>query len=98
MIIGVGGFPRVVATSDLNMDFTPEIVVLNWESEGLRIIHNFIPSIPPVVSNTTDINVSSNRKLIRIVDVLGRESKGSKNEPLFYIYNDGTVEKKINKQ
>ena len=95
MIIGVGGFPRVVATSDLNMDFTPEIVVLNWESEGLRIIHNFIPSIPPVVSNTIDINVSSNRKLIRIFDVLARESEGAKNEPLFYIYNDGTVEKKI---
>ena len=95
MIIGVGGFPRVVATSDLNMDFTPEIVVLNWESEGLRIIHNFIPTIPPVVSNTTDINFSSNRKLIRIVDVLGRESEGSKNEPLFYIYNDGRVEKRI---
>jgi len=95
IIIGVGGFPRVVATSDLNMDFTPEIVVLNWESEGLRIIHNFIPTIPPVVSNTTDINFSSNRKLIRIVDVLGRESEGSKNEPLFYIYNDGRVEKRI---
>ena len=95
MIIGVGGFPRVVATSDLNMDFTPEIVVLNWESEGLRIIHNFIPSIPPVVSNTTDINVSSNSKLIRIVDVLGRETIPTTNTPLFYIYEDGSIEKKI---
>jgi len=43
----------------------------------------------------TDINVSSNRKLISIVDVLGRESKGIRNEPHFYIYDDGTVEKQI---
>ena len=63
MIIGVGGFPRVVATSDLNMDFTPEIVVLNWESEGLRIIHNFIPTmITGIVdkSNESNINIYPN--------------------------------------
>jgi len=29
---------------------------------------------------------------LRTTDVLGRETK---NEPLFYIYDDGTVEKKI---
>jgi len=39
MIIGVGGFPLSIATADLNMDSTPEIVV----SEGLRVIHNFLP-------------------------------------------------------
>jgi hypothetical protein len=38
---------------------------------------------------------SSNKKLLRIIDVLGRETKGTKNEPLFYLYDDGTVEKKI---
>jgi hypothetical protein len=43
----------------------------------------------------TDISVSSNRKLIRIIDVLGSQNKGTKSEPLFYIYSDGTVEKKI---
>ena len=39
-------------------------------------------------------NISS-RKLIKIVDLLGRETKEKKNGPLFYIYDDGTVEKKI---
>ena len=38
---------------------------------------------------------SSNRKLERVVDVLGRNTKGTKNEPLLYIYDDGTVEKRI---
>ena len=43
----------------------------------------------------TDINPSGDRKLISIIDVLGRESKGTRNEPFFYIYDDGTVEKQI---
>ena len=38
---------------------------------------------------------TSNKKLIKVVDVLGRETKGTKNEPLFYIYDEGTVEKRI---
>ncbi|MDA9228077.1 hypothetical protein N9O83_02730 [Flavobacteriales bacterium] len=36
-----------------------------------------------------------NRRLIKILDILGKESKEIKNQSLFYIYNDGTVEKKI---
>jgi hypothetical protein len=33
--------------------------------------------------------------LIKIIDILGRESKDLKSQPLFYIYDDGTVEKKL---
>ena len=43
MILGIGSFPLSIATADLNMDSTPEIVVSNWEVEGLRVIHNFLP-------------------------------------------------------
>jgi len=35
------------------------------------------------------------KRLINVVDFLGRQSKELKNQPLFYIYDDGTVEKKI---
>ena len=35
------------------------------------------------------------KKLIMITDVLGRPVNGIKNQLLFYIYNDGTVEKKL---
>jgi len=38
---------------------------------------------------------ASNKKLLKTTDLLGREIKGTKNEVLFYIYDDGTVEKKI---
>ena len=35
------------------------------------------------------------KELLRIIDALGRETKGAKNEPLLYLYDDGTVEKRI---
>ena len=35
------------------------------------------------------------KEILKITDLLGRETKGTKNEPLFYIYDDGTVEKRI---
>ena len=39
-----------------------------------------------------------NKKLIMITDLLGRPTKENKNQTLFYLYDDGTVEKKIKKQ
>ena len=36
-----------------------------------------------------------NKELLKVTDLLGRETKGTKNEVLFYIYDDGTVEKRI---
>ena len=46
---------------------------------------------------TTPINeiAQQEKQLLRIVDVLVKETPYKKNTPLFYIYNDGTVEKKI---
>ena len=37
---------------------------------------------------------NSNKNLIKIVDILGRETKPKKNTPLFYMYDDASVEKK----
>ena len=36
-----------------------------------------------------------NSRLIKIIDILGRESKEIKKQLLSYIYDDGTVEKRI---
>ena len=38
---------------------------------------------------------TTNKKLLKITDLLGRETKSFKNDVLFYIYDDGTVEKRI---
>ena len=37
---------------------------------------------------------NTNKKLLKITDLLGRETKQT-NQPLFYIYDDGTVEQRI---
>jgi hypothetical protein len=37
---------------------------------------------------------TTNKELLKVTDLLGRETK-QKNKPLFYIYDDGTVEKRI---
>ena len=44
---------------------------------------------------TSILDINSEKKLIKIVDVLGRENKDSQDGPLFYIYDNGTVEKRI---
>ncbi|MEJ6748554.1 MAG: hypothetical protein QNK60_01340, partial [Flavobacteriales bacterium] len=38
---------------------------------------------------------SFDKKILKVVDILGRESKDLKNQTLFYIYDDGTVKKRI---
>jgi hypothetical protein len=46
--------------------------------------------------NTTSISeINTNKKLLNIIDVLGRATKETRNTLLFYIYDDGTVERKI---
>jgi hypothetical protein len=51
--------------------------------------------IGSVSTSVFDMSISlSSRKPIRVIDLLGRETKQT-NQPLFYIYDDGTVEKRI---
>ena len=35
------------------------------------------------------------KRLIKIIDLLGRKTKTKNNEPLFYFYDDGSVEKRL---
>ena len=46
-----------------------------------------------IINSIEDLNTNF-KKLIKITDLLGRETKQT-NQPLFYIYDDGTVEKRI---
>ena len=42
-----------------------------------------------------DNSVVENKRLIKVVDILGRENNGERNKLLLFIYDDGTIEKKI---
>ena len=57
-------------------------------------IHNN-PGVDLNIPTGIDNFVVENKRLIKVVDILGRENRGDKNKPLFHIYDDGTVEKKI---
>ena len=66
----------------------------NWLVSSYQIDsqHYFSNNCPPpsaIQEQTT------NKELLKITNLLGRETKGIKNEILFYLYNDGTVEKRI---
>ena len=41
-----------------------------------------------------DFEVNDNKKLVKVVDVLGREVKEIKNTILFYVYSNGEVVKR----
>ena len=47
------------------------------------------------ISNVSNIDEGNSRKLIAIKDALGKSVERVANVPLFYIYDDGTVEKRI---
>ena len=60
-------------------------------SDHLPVIVDFILPI-----NTTGFyDDKSDKEITRIKDIFGRDVEERKNIPLLYIYDDGTVEKKI---
>ena len=63
-----------------------------WASEE---IWNFFSQVG---NNTTSLNDQKdvfNRRLLKTINVLGQEIQSSSNKLLFYVYDDGLVEKKI---
>ena len=70
-------------------------IVLKFRNVNQYENNLFIDNLNINTTITNINNISSKKKLIKIVDVLGRESLENKNTPLFYIYEDGRVEKRI---
>jgi hypothetical protein len=102
MIYAKGNYDNTVSATNPN----PVTVQsgLNTEDEMFIFIFQFLPyqlgdeNISIENNTTTNIyNIPINTpkgELLNITDILGRKTKG-KNQPLFYIYDDGTVEKRI---
>ena len=61
----------------------------NWTDIDTQ--HYFSTNCPPPSAIQEH---SSNKELLKVTDLLGRETKQT-NQPLIYIYDDATVEKKI---
>jgi Leucine-rich repeat (LRR) protein len=60
----------------------------NWEKDSGCVF--FTDCFPSSIKNYT-----SNKKLIKVLDVFGRSVIPKPNMTLFYIYDDGTTEKKL---
>ena len=65
-----------------------------WSTANWSNYIDFIAYFSNNCSGTGIEENSTKKELFRKIDVLGREKKGT-NQPLFYIYDDGTVEKRI---
>ena len=68
---------------------------LNGIINNSILLDNFVlvETEEPLTTGVNELN-GKNKQLLKIVDILGKESK-SKKGLLFYIYSDGTVEKKL---
>ena len=73
-----------------NMDISASVEVWNFVSK-----FDINGLIDCNTTSNQEINNFHNKKTLAITDMLGRNTKVLKNIPLFYIYDDGTVEKKI---
>ncbi|MEC9209902.1 MAG: hypothetical protein VX762_05695 [Bacteroidota bacterium] len=104
MIYAKGNYDNTASASNPN----PVTVQsgFNTEDEMFVFVFQFLPyqlgdenisiESTSITTNTNSVILNaSRRKLLKISDLTGREVPYRKNTPLFYIYNDGTVDKKI---
>ena len=84
--ITVSGFNIVEDIGDVQTNFNdkPYIDVI---MDSVRIVTN--------QTNTDFINNENKPNLVKIIDLIGRDSYPQKNIPLFYIYDNGEVRKVI---
>ena len=67
-----------------------------WIGDRLVWLDSNFPGNCYSPTNLHDIaSITKKRKIIKITDILGKEVFFRKNTPLFYIYDDGSVEKRI---
>ena len=95
-IYGPSGLLSATQNNGSTIQFTPLINGLYYFliTDGLGCISDTsfinINNIP-----TSILEINNSKSLIKIVDILGRENKESQESLLFYIYDDGTVEKRV---
>ena len=62
---------------------------LDWQNQNNLYSYSTNCGWPSAIEEHT-----TNKELLKVTDILGRETKQT-NQPLFYNYDDGTVEKRI---
>jgi Leucine-rich repeat (LRR) protein len=89
-------------TISFNATNNPNLYCINvddvsWSTANWTVANDNINTQHYFSNNCTSTEIeeyNANKGILKIIDFLGRETKQT-NQPLFYIYDDGTVEKKI---
>jgi len=87
--LGINNAPNLYCINVDNVAWS----TTNWTSANYSIdSHHYFSEN---CNGTTSIQEhTTNKELLKVTDLLGRETEQT-NQPLFYIYDDGTVEKRI---
>ena len=85
----INGVPIVLG------DLKVVVFVNQHKEETLNVIEVLPIGIPVISTSVHDLVDLNKRRLVRVVDFLGRETKLQPNTPFIEIYDDGAVEKKI---
>ncbi len=64
-----------------------------WNGQSGNIDNDHYFSTNCTINTTTDI--FKNKEIFKVVNMFGQECKGIENTPLIYIYDDGTIERKM---
>ena len=80
--------------ADTFFQYIPQVVGLYQYVCTPHISNGMIGEFTVITGTTAIKEHSTNKELLKVTDLLGRETKQT-NQPLFYIYDDGTVEKRI---
>jgi len=100
-IFPVSNITTALPNAGLNM--APCAVIQSWDCVGGICVDpgTGMGMYPDQTSCNAVCGVSeikeytTKKELLKITDLLGRKTKGTKKKVLFYIYDDGTVEKRI---
>ena len=82
-----------ISWNGINLLTSGDYSYTSVNSSGCDSIANINFTI--IITGTLNLSTTQYKYLIKTTDVLGRKSKGTKNQTLFYIYSDGSVKKKI---
>ena len=88
-------YTYVFETQNAEQYITVTVGVNDTIDYSVFIDHFVLTETDEALSTSINEIQQAPKQLLKIVDILGKESKPNKKGLLFYIYSDGTVEKKI---
>ena len=90
-LVNIGGNPLLTCVEVDNVTYSENAT--NWVYD-LELNGNgqYSTNCGGCLSDITEIN-SQEKQLVKIVDLMGRETEYKPNTPLLYIYSEGTIER-----